>query len=367
MEGLASYEVVKYKPQFRNDIIRLQTHLWSSNLKWNSAYFHWKYESNPYIVGQLIYLVVYRNEIVAMRGLYGGEWEAGDGGCRFQVPCAGDLVVLPTHRGKWLFNKIDQYAATDLKQLGFCFAFNFSGSPSTVLLSLRSGWLHAGAYSRMVRTPEPLPEVGGVEGGGLRNCADLRAESIEGQLEPILSSPIRCRISVEAQSRPTEMAALVRRLPWDGRIRHVRDEQYFSWRYRNPLSQYTFVFGQAQCLDGYLVLQSPLNRPRRLREIADWEACRSDVRWEILQAAISQFGADPMGIETASLDSQSIDMLQAAGFRDQKASDRRVGYQAGLLVRYLNDPTVSTHMSKCSVTPSALANWDLRMAYSDSY
>jgi hypothetical protein len=46
------------------------------------------------------------------------------------------------------------------------------------------------------------------------------------------------------------MADLVRRLGHDGRLRHVRDERYLAWRYRNPLYEYRFLVRESDRLEG---------------------------------------------------------------------------------------------------------------------
>jgi hypothetical protein len=51
------------------------------------------------------------------------------------------------------------------------------------------------------------------------------------------------------------MAELVARRPWDGRIRHLRDAEYFAWRFRDPLHDYRFLYWDDGGLRGYPVLQ----------------------------------------------------------------------------------------------------------------
>ena len=55
-----SYEIIRYRPEFRDQVIELQKHLWSGDTAFNSAYFRWKYETNPYADDIPIYLAVFR-------------------------------------------------------------------------------------------------------------------------------------------------------------------------------------------------------------------------------------------------------------------------------------------------------------------
>jgi hypothetical protein len=90
------------------------------------------------------------------------------------------------------------------------------------------------------------PIVAGVRGRPFRT---LDAKSWIRRVQPT-------RVTVAHAPRPDAMAALVRRLGHDGRLRHVRDVEYFSWRFQNPLATYRFLFHGGEQPDGYLVLEA---------------------------------------------------------------------------------------------------------------
>ena len=52
------YEIVKYCPEFKKQVVQLQTYLWSSDVALNAAYLEWKYEHNPYMKAPFIHLAV---------------------------------------------------------------------------------------------------------------------------------------------------------------------------------------------------------------------------------------------------------------------------------------------------------------------
>ena len=60
------------------------------------------------------------------------------------------------------------------------------------------------------------------------------------------------------------MAELVERLGHDGRIRYRRDREYLDWRFRNPTSEYRFLYWEESRLEGYLVLS------RRVSDLGAW-------------------------------------------------------------------------------------------------
>ena len=87
------------------------------------------------------------------------------------------------------------------------------------------------------------------------------------------------------------MADLVAGLSWDGRMRHVRNAEYFAWRFRNPLHEYRFLFWDDDGLRGYLVMQRYLSEyvDNWLVNIVDWEASDDRIRRHLLEA-VRRFG-----------------------------------------------------------------------------
>ena len=73
----ATYAVERYRPEHKARVVELQSALWGSDTALNTAYFEWKYEQNPYLDAPLVYLLRAGDEIIGMRGFFGGCWEAG--------------------------------------------------------------------------------------------------------------------------------------------------------------------------------------------------------------------------------------------------------------------------------------------------
>jgi hypothetical protein len=77
-------------------------------------------------------------------------------------------------------------------------------------------------------------------------------------------------VRVKAAPRADATADVVAQLGPDGRLRHVRDETYLLWRYRDPLHEYRFLVQGADRLRGYLVLQAHRAEPERGIRIVDY-------------------------------------------------------------------------------------------------
>ena len=71
------YEIVRYRPEHKSQVAKLQTHLWTSEPKLATRYLEWKYEENPYAKEPVIYLAFQGSKLVGMRGFYQSKWELG--------------------------------------------------------------------------------------------------------------------------------------------------------------------------------------------------------------------------------------------------------------------------------------------------
>jgi hypothetical protein len=128
--------------------------------------------------------------------------------------------------------------------------------------------------------------------------------------------PLDCTITFERIPRIAEMAQLVARNDMSTRIRQVRDETFFSWRLDNPLSDYRYVFADADgALAGYLVLRTlraPFQPNGEVR-VVDYEARDIALLEALLQTAVRQDFAE-LTIWTASLPPPVRRTLHEIGF-----------------------------------------------------
>jgi len=158
------------------------------------------------------------------------------------------------------------------------------------------------------------------------------------------------------------MAELVSRLPFDGRIRHVRDERYFAWRFRNPLRNYRFFYWDEGRLEGYLVLQTgrpPLGRVH----VVDWEARDEKVRAGLLDAVFECGRYPELVAWSAAVPMAARSLLAQRGFEPVDRDKTARGIPC-VLVRPIRDagpPDQWTVAGRRLLDP---ADWDLRMIYS---
>ena len=371
------YEIVRYGAALKSEIVALQRHLWGDDVLANTAYFQWKYEQNPYLEEPLVYLAVENGHVVGMRGMYGSLWEVGTPPATFVIPAADDLVIAPDHRARGLFARIMRAAFDDLAGRSFTYAFSLSPGPVTLASSLATGWRAAGSMRSMRRETWAHKATRRVH--GLLRKLPAGEPSVDAAARSLVRAvghhPFRtldrggprhrpiANISVEEAPRVAAMADLVRRIDHDGRLRHVRDEVYFTWRFRNPRHDYRFLFRGEDRLEGYLVLQAVRDGRQRVVNIVDVEGTSAAIRAELLSAAI-EWGRFPNVMAwTATMPQDLLVALRTEGFvlSDHGPLGR---YMPSVLVRTVRDDQRGTEPMLGGRRLLDLATWDMRMIYS---
>ena len=369
------YEVSRYRPADRDQVLRLQKLLWSTDLRLNEAYFRWKYEENPWLREIPVYLARSGGDVIGMRGFHGNRWEAGHPPREFLFWIADDLVVEPEHRNQGVVSRIMKTALADLAARHEGFTVNLSGSRPTVLGSLTMGWRSAirfepvGRRSARMRTRRRL----WASVDRLRffwRLGRLRWFDPRGLPEEFVRLDERARrappgrVRLERSPDPVAMAALIHSLGYDGRIRHVRDAVYFDWRFRNPFREYRFLCAGESRLTGYLVLRRSVSHPDTPISInlSDWEAETPELGAALLRAALSWGDFSELVAWSAALPSWAPPVLAEAGFVPVEPELRARGLP-GALVRPLRDGVPEAQWvvnGKSLLDPTC---WDLRMLY----
>jgi len=378
MEGTpraSSWRVVRYSAEHKALVAGLQRHMWSPDARLNASYLEWKYHQNPYIRDPLIYLAFVGDKLVGMRGALGTRWEVGDPAEFLTLPYADDLVIDPAYRKQGLHRIIMNFALRDLAARGYRYVVNLSASRITTEASMNMQWRNAGRVNplhrrtlrksaaeflaqRVRRLPllwrwaDTLSDLSGRSGDRLFERFDARFSAPDQGRDPE---------SLFAQKTPLtrEMSQLVARLPRDGRIRHVRDETYFAWRFGNPLCNYRFLYVGRERLRGYIVLhKSPVIRGDSA-SIVDWEGESDLIRAGLLSAAI-EYGKFPeLYIWQLGASPSSTQMLERNKFKSL-----HMPHENSILVRSVRDDELNAAWTLGGRRLDDANQWDLRKIYS---
>jgi len=370
-----SCRVVPYSAGHKGQVAELQRHLWSPDTRLNAAYLEWKYHQNPYIRDPLIYLAFVGDKLAAMRGAFGTRWEVGDPAEFFNLPYPDDLVVDSAYRGQGLHRTIMNFALRDLAGRGHRYVVNLSASEITAEASMNMQWRDAGRVKSLHRRTlrktaadflsagvrhlpllwrwvDDISALSGRSGGHLFDRLDAR-----------LSAPDQARDtgSLFAQRTPLirEMAQLVARLSWDGRIRHVRDETFFAWRFGNPLRDYRFVYSGRERLRGYMVLQQSRGGNADRASIVDLEGESEQIRTELLSAAIEHGKFPELFLWQLGASPAAAQVIERRGFKPLNAY-----HENSILVRSLRDDDLDAAWMLGGRPLDDADHWDLRMIYS---
>jgi acyl carrier protein len=371
------YRIVTYRPEFKPAVAEFQTGLWSPDSYRNLRYLEWKYEDNPYPDSGRIYLAFDDEELVGMRGFYRSRWEIDLPPRRVPLLVADDLLVSEQHRNKGLVSEIMRAARDDLRGLGERHVINLSGGTLTVLESLASGWRSAGMLKPMMRQSSSrslYPTLGRllmrithapcINGRRMQSDQPNPFSRLDRAHTPYRTE---CGLHVEIDSRPRilPMIDLIGRTTRAGRLRHVRDEAYLEWRYRNPFREYRFLYSADATLNGFLVLRRCTDRvpaPRPV-SIVDLEAVNERVACALLETAVRAGSFEELTVWASTLRELSVNQLQRLGFRPVNARLTASGTPY-LLVWSLDDSESDERWRLEGVDLLDLSSWDLRTIYS---
>ncbi len=366
------YEIVGYRPELKGQIARLQRHLWGGDEALNTAYFEWKYERNPYLPGPLVSLALSEGSLVGMRGMFGSFWEVGAGLERVVVPCGDDLVIAPDHRHRGLLGRILDATIAELAARGHPVTFSTSAGVVAMAASLGRGWRSAASVREVARGGSAATSLAWrlarrVRGWpGMRYLARAASQVRRPPFEHLDAAARRTADGGAVwctDAPPTDaMADLVRRLGYDGRIRHVRDARYLAWKLANPLHDYRVLLAGDGRLDGYLVLQAYRVTGAARVNVVDWEGSSPSVRRALLEAAIDWGRFAALGTWTMSLSRETQALLSELGFGPIPRHPL-LPQGTALLVRAVATSPPETALTLGGRHLLDAENWDMRMLY----
>jgi hypothetical protein len=294
------------------------------------------------------------------------------------------------------------FALDDLAENGCAYVFDLSAAPHVALALLMQGWrrlfiqtAHRHRTGADKKIEHKLPWIASgyqwISGylgklpilvspfSRLRSHSRRLSLRISGKpcspfadLDPIEGrDEINPHVSLSKNPRPQAMAELTERIGTDGRIRHVRDEQYFEWRFQNPLSEYRFLYWDDNRLDGYLALHAKLDTQSYdvWAYILDWEATSEQVWTDLIQTITRRAKFKELCIWSETLSNDVKRLLREAGFTfyDRSGGIHHDVRGENVLLRSLGQEMRQPNWVLAGRNLLNRADWDLRMIYSDNY
>ncbi len=313
-------------------------------------------------------------------GYWPSYWQT-EPGTRYFCLHGGDAVVHPDHRRQGLHTRIEAFALRGLEGGIYHFLITLAANEVTTAGNLRAGGRSVGKLRQISRRQgyqEPCLSRVSRRMPLLRPiCTRLSRVVRADQSRPVVFQPFRTldrnfprtgngrsRIVVEKQPRPAVMAMLADVGRKDALIRHVRDEQFFAWRYRNPSSAYRFIYLENKGLQGYLVLQQAARARSDYAFIVDWETRDMTIFSELIRAVADRGGFEWIGTWSPTLSDDQIKVLAEQGFSGENGTSGHQAFCPHLLVIPINAPDAGRMGGQDFMD---ISHWDLRPIYSDTY
>jgi hypothetical protein len=340
----APYKIISYRPEYLPQIVGLHQYLWRGDAALRTAYIDWKYIRNPYLREPHIYLATDGERIIGIRSFVGAKWQFGSPRQTLVLPLEADTIIDPEHRSQGLVSLMMKTAMKDLGEKGYTYVLSLGTIPQLLKSDMKRGWRSIGSLGALQfkdadseLSPERHPVV---TASGRKSLPRLRALLRKSRLavavyrklrKPASATPrgkfdlldhicdqkggkLGRHVSIAKSPRIAAMVHLKRELVRDSRIRHVQDEEYYTWRLQNPASYYRYLFWDDSELQGYLILQATRFFPRHPIALVDWCASSDEIWAELLHAAIQLTRGEDLFTWSATLSEEEHGAFESAGF-----------------------------------------------------
>jgi hypothetical protein len=341
----ASYKIISYRPEYHEQIVGLHQYLWGGDAALRAAYIDWKYIRNPYLRDPHIYLAIDGERVIGIRSFVGAEWQFGSPRQTLVLPLEADTIIAPEHRNEGLVSLMMKTAMRDLGEKGYTYVLSLGTIPRVLMSDMKIGWRSIGSLGALQfkgvvseRSPKSRAVVRASERKFLphvrallrnsrlavavyRKIRALARPSPRGRFDLLdhicdqKSGKLGRHISIAESPRIAPMVHLKRELTKDSRIRHVQDEEYYTWRLQNPSSYYRYLFWDDSKLQGYLILQATRFFPHHPVALVDWCASTDEIRAELIRAAIRLTHGQDLFTWSATLSEGERGIFEDAGFR----------------------------------------------------
>jgi hypothetical protein len=167
--------------------------------------------------------------------------------------------------------------------------------------------------------------------------------------------------------QPDRMADFIARSAPNGKMRQVRDQTFYSWRYGNPRAEYRFLFSGREQLDGYMVLRESKYPKSMEVKIVDWEASNLTVLGDLLRTAVNAGKFHALTVWATTLSAAEKQLFQEAHFSfDFEKGGDGDSARPSVLIKQIT-PTTPDNWAFTSQKILDVNLWDIRSIYSDGY
>jgi GNAT superfamily N-acetyltransferase len=342
------YRCVVFRPEMADGVAVLLSHLTGETPAVNLAYLRWKYERNPFVDEPLSVVALNGDEVVGFRGYFATPWRVPGRAGPFLILSPGDTCVHPDHRRRGLSVALAALARERFAGLGRIL-LNTSCTKASLPGYLRMGFLPLASKRQLTR------------GGPLSLLAYLLRASRRFPF-PGARIPLgrRGNILVAGEPRPADMAALAAaKGSADGKFIPDRNENFFEWRFSNPLKKYLFYYLlRNDAPVGYLALGLSPNARRAY--LIDWAPDDGAFIGSMVRFIIQEGHFNLLSVLDISLTKETARPLSALGFKADGLAghlERLVKGDLPLLVRPVDEAPASADWRVEGLDIRDFGNW----------
>jgi len=238
---MTEISIESYSPKYKDQVIDLLSILWSNfTLKEKRRRFEWRYEKNPYTESPLCYVALNEDKIVGFRAFVTQKFRFKGENYYFGTPA--DAVVHLEYRRQGIFSNLTKLAFEDvLEKDKLDYFLSLSSNEKSTKGNIKAGFRPFGQREKMYYI-SPFRLV--------KNRLKLNDLEI-----PISIEKKDFKIEITEELRVNRICSIIEETKNENQISNIRDEDFYSWRFSNPLKDYAFGYcTKKDELIGYIAL-----------------------------------------------------------------------------------------------------------------
>lgn len=241
------YEIIDYRPEFKDQIIDLTKIIWGEDENKNRTYFEWKFEQSPYFKEIIGAIGLYKGKAIAFNGLTVLKWYIDNRKNIFYTIGNTGACTQMNHQRKGLHTAMVEYIMKKHKTSKFKLITGFSPNPASTAFALKTGW-------EIFATRKYLRKYDYLQMGKREILTRVKAQS--DKLKKVLGK--YGSIEVTQNVKPIVMVNLIEKIPeHKNGICLYRDLGFMQWRFLKPNVNYLFYYlwDKDKRLKGYFVVK----------------------------------------------------------------------------------------------------------------
>ena len=298
------YEFRNYLDEDLPDVAGLLKCLWGGSLESYMSFFTWKYRENPCSEGTVGLVCLSAGSVVGFKSFYPTQWKIGNQDTTVFMLSPTDTVIHPDHRRMGLFTEMTKRSIEQFQETRYAAFINLTSNQQAAAANMKLGWvpLCTRGYLRYYSLT------------GLLHYFLIRTGTVTPR-KPRIAFGRFGNIEVSDIPRPEHMCRLIRTRAYDdGKIRLYKDEEYLTYRFRNPRNRYVFYYlWQDGVLTGYVVIK-PLQHSNNAH-ILDYDQTDSKAVQEIVQYIIATRHYGMISVWNCGVEDETRQILQRLHFK----------------------------------------------------